>query len=489
MNRALLTALLGAVAWFASSAAAQTEPLLSGTFIQLDGQLASFDEEAWLQELHHMQAIGFDTVIVQYSRYGVTNYYPVEGVAAPGPSDLPPDEGLATLHWQAPSGTNARYLRIEVQPNSREWTMIPELRVHSAGTNIAAGRAYRLSPAPDARYADAQAPGAGKLTDGLANYSWTDMVGWVLPGDRIRIDVDLGNEQAIDAVEVLFMRSDISSVELPSGYTVATSGDGEAYVSLGESASWQPSEIVAREPLRHLLAAAEKSSFEVWLGLGLDPTFWQGKFDAASSAAENIALMLRLEALYGASPALVGWYLPEELDDRSFVSEGVHQDVIAYLGAMADAAHQHTGRPVMVAPYFGINPDATAFAAWWDVTLAGADLDVIALQDGVGTRRTTTEEGVPVYAALAAVAAKHGVELWSDLEVFEQTHGWPVDDGAWQARSADSERVLHQLQLEAPYVSKFVVFDFASYMSPRLGGRAGELYRGYQAYLTERGEP
>src|SRR5690606_31153528 len=154
--------------------------------------------------------------------------------------------------------------------------------------------------------------------------------------------------------------------------------------------------------------------------------------------------------------ALAGWYLPEEINDRTFVGADIHEAMIRYLAAVSDAAHAQTGKPVMVAPYFGMTPDAAAYAAWWDTTLERADTDVIAMQDGVGTRRTTTEEGVPVFAALADVAAKHDVALWSDLEIFEQVHGWPVDEAAWQARPADIERVLHQLELEAPHVAKFV---------------------------------
>jgi hypothetical protein len=49
--------------------------------------------------------------------------------------------------------------------------------------------------------------------------------------------------------------------------------------------------------------------------------------------------------------------------------------------------------------------------------------------------------------------------------------------------------VKHQLALEAPWVEKIVVFDFTHYMSPRLGGAAEALYRGYETYLRERGAP
>ena len=208
----------------------------------------------------------------------------------------------------------------------------------------------------------------------------------------------------------------------------------------------------------------------VWLGLSLDPNYWQGVFDPAASAAANTALMLELEALYGDSPALAGYYLPEEIDDRSFVSATAHEAMIQYLAAMVAAAHDQVGRPVMVAPYFGMAPNGETYAAWWDTTLARAPVDVIAMQDGVGTRRTTAAEGVPVYAALAPVAAKHNVALWSDLEVFEQTHSGPRRPclaGPARAYRDGSGTVGPR----GPYVAKFVTFVSPT-TCPRLGGLA-----------------
>lgn len=482
---------LTALGW----AAAQTEPVITGTFVQLNGQLAALSEEQWAQELGYMREIGMDTVIVQYSRYGDMAYFPTSDAASAAAADesavqLPPNESIGTLTWRAPAGATARHVRIEVQPDSREWTMIPELRILSGGENVAAGLGYSLTPAPAGNYLDPDARSGGKLTDGFANFAWSDMVGWQHPGDRILIGFDLGAPTPLDEVAVDFMRSDISAVEVPSGFRVSVSADGETFLPLGQVATWGEDAVIADagdwNPLGNILAAAERHGMQVWLGLSLDPDYWQGVFDPAASSASNIALMLQLEELYGASPALAGYYLPEEIDDRSFVSERAHGAMIEYLAAMVEAAHGQVGRPVMVAPYFGMNPNAEAYAAWWDVTLTSAPVDVIAMQDGVGTRRTTAEQGVPVYRALQPVAAKHGVALWSDLEVFEQTHGWPVNDLPWRARPATIDSVVEQLGLEAPYVEKFVVFDFTHYMSPRLGAASADLYRAYQAYLEER---
>ncbi|MBX3142606.1 MAG: DUF4434 domain-containing protein [Trueperaceae bacterium] len=494
--RALLACgALSALTVFGTTSAqstAGTEPVLTGSFVQLNGQLLAMSPEQWVQELGHMRAIGMDTVILQYSRYGTTTYFPSATQVQEAPSadetrvQASPDESIGTLKWTAPSDVTTRYLRIEVRPNSREWTMVPEVRVFAGGENVALGKGYSLTPAPAGNYLDPSAASGGKLTDGFANFAWSDMVGWQNPGERVLITFDLGAEFLVEAVEVDFMRSEVSAVQLPESVGVGASVDGATYVTVG-SAAWGERPVEAetevRDPIANLIAAAEHHDMQVWLGLSLDPNYWQGVFDPAVSSEANIALMLELEERYGSSPAVVGYYLPEEIEDRSFNTERAHEAMILYLAAMVEAAHGQVGKPVMVAPYFGMNPDGDFYAAWWDKTLARAPVDVIAMQDGVGTRRTTAAQGVPVYRALQPVAAKHGVALWSDLEVFEQTHGWPVNDLAWQARPATIESVIEQLQLEAPFVEKFVVFDFTHYMSPRLGAAASQLYRGYQAYL------
>src|SRR5690606_33420154 len=113
-----------------ASASAQTAPVLSGTFVQLNGQLAAMDEAAWLQELDHMRAIGMDTLIIQYSRYGDVSYFPAgdagaaedAGAGEPAGPSLPPSETLGTLTWTAPAGITTQHLRLTVTPNSREWT-------------------------------------------------------------------------------------------------------------------------------------------------------------------------------------------------------------------------------------------------------------------------------------------------------------------------------------------------------------------------------
>ena len=361
--------------------------------------------------------------------------------------------------------------------------MLAEVTAFKDGGPISLGSTYSISIAPDSRYPD---PGGKKLTDGSANWSWSEMVGWRYLTYPVTITLDLGQSQPIDEVSVKFMRSEISNVQLPeAGFSVQVSTDGASFMSAG-SATWEGStKPTAINAIETILQVADELGMQVYLGLGLNPEYWSGKFDAQGETAMNQKIMTELEDLYGSYGSLAGWYLPEELDDRNFNTPQAKEAVATYLKSMVMYARFYTHRPVMVSPYFGINPDGTAYAQWWDSVLSEAKVDIVAMQDGVGTRRTTIEESASVFAALQPIMEKHDVQFWANIEVFDQIHGWPVDAGTWQAIPATSDRVSTQLALESPYVQKVIIFEFSHYMSPRLGGKAEELYHGYTDNIQE----
>jgi len=256
------------------------------------------------------------------------------------------------------------------------------------------------------------------------------------------------------------------------------------YAAYGESVYYPSGEgfgSEARDTIGAILTAADALSMRVYLGLSLDPAVRTGTLDPGREAELNQGVLGALHRLYGARPSLAGWYLPEELDDRSFQSADATMAVKTYLSRMSGFAHDTMGLPVMVSPYFGMKPNPAAYARWWDDVLAGAKIDIVALQDGVGTHRTTVAESAGVFAALAPVFSRHGVSFWANIEVFDQTHGWPVDNGSWSADTASMERVRAQIQRETPWVEKSIIFDFPHYMSPRL---QRSLYQKYKQLLT-----
>src|SRR5207302_1326478 len=103
---------------------------------------------------------------------------------------------------------------------------------------------------------------------------------------------------------------------------------------------------------------------------------------------------------------------------------------------------------------------------------------ILTVQDGVGARgwdASAQERVTPYFQAFRDACLAGGVEIWSDLESFRLK---PDKSFA----PADAARIGRQLAAEAPFVDRFVTFDFFHYLSPR----RGELQKTfYEAYLRD----
>jgi Domain of unknown function (DUF4434) len=237
------------------------------------------------------------------------------------------------------------------------------------------------------------------------------------------------------------------------------------------------------DPLEHILAAADDTRTRVFMGLQLNDAFWNDEFDSEANLARNSATLNELYRRYRSHPSLAGWYVPEEISDHTPRKPELAEALIEYIGKITALAHETTGLPVMISPYFGQQPDAEAYARWWDEKALGRmNIDILAMQDGVGTHRTTIAESRPVYEALKPVLRRHGVAFWANNESFDQTHGWPVDEDGWAARPVDFDTFMEQVNSTAPFVKKIVTFEFTSYMNPQIPGRSQTLYEAYRAY-------
>jgi len=225
---------------------------------------------------------------------------------------------------------------------------------------------------------------------------------------------------------------------------------------------------------------AEKYSLKVFLGLGLFNFAYDSGFDLDTEIQSNLTLFSQLNSIFKDSPSLAGWYIPHELDDRNFSSLYAKKKVYNFFGTVSDFIHANSSLPVMISPYFGMKPDSRSYAAWWNDFFKHTAIDILAMQDGVGTKKVDYTCAAMVFKDLEDTMRKNNVEFWADIEVFEAVHGYPIDSQPWQARCADFERVKKQLEYISPYVTKSVIFDYPHYFSPRL---KNGLYENYQNLL------
>ena len=226
-----------------------------------------------------------------------------------------------------------------------------------------------------------------------------------------------------------------------------------------------------------ILNAARDVEIKVFLGLQLDSGFWDQQFDLPARVQLNIAIMNELHQRYGGHVGLGGWYLPEEIDDLTS-NQPYANDLIEYLGRLTTRASELSQLPVMISPFFSADVDASAYARWWDEkVLPRVNLTILALQDGVGTHRTKISGVARVYQTLAPVMDRHQAHFWANVEAFDQTSGWPVNQEPWSASSASVDQFKRQVLTTAPFTSKTILFEYTQYVSPDVSSRAAALFR------------
>jgi uncharacterized protein DUF4434 len=242
----------------------------------------------------------------------------------------------------------------------------------------------------------------------------------------------------------------------------------------------------AVDAIENVLDAADGHGMDVFLGLHLDPDqFSTSTFDLPRNLAQGQAELSELWTRYGSHESMAGWYMPQEISDyMAFYQPQLRNSILSYTKSMTDQAHTASELPMMISPYFGQNPNAAAYANWWDTTgLPQTGVDIVAMQDGVGTHRTTIEQSRAVFQALEQVMRDHEVAFWANNESFNQIHGWPVDTQSWAATPTSIETFVAQIESTNPFVEKAITFEFSHYMSPQGTPATIALYQNYKDYF------
>jgi hypothetical protein len=244
----------------------------------------------------------------------------------------------------------------------------------------------------------------------------------------------------------------------------------------------------ARSPVAALLEAASREGMEVLLGLHEDRR-WPDRFtgDEIPPPLHDEAEARRLGAEYGSSRAFAGWYIPHEIDDATWGTEDGARRLNAFLRRTTERLHALVpGRPVAIAPFFTRTLRPRAHARWWRTVLAGSGVNVLILQDGVGTSRASPEQAALYLRELRPVLALLGIRLWSVVELFRQLHGEPVDGKPFAAVPARFEVVRRSLGAEWPWVERTVAFAVPNHMDPERGPAQARLHREYVRWCKER---
>lgn len=246
--------------------------------------------------------------------------------------------------------------------------------------------------------------------------------------------------------------------------------------------------------LQRILEGAAAQGMKVRLGLVHDPDYWNriGRDPAQVQVylrrhrLASAALAERLVQAAAGHPAFAGWYLPEEIDEITWQPPEKRALLQAHLRETAAMLHDLPGpQSIAISGFTGGRQEPAALAAFWQEVLAGSGIDLLMLQDGFGVQPMLASDLGLYLSALEGAAAAAGAELAVIPELFVQTGGPPLDEGAFDATPAPLERILVQLRAVPPALSQRVGFS-AEYITSAAGRPAAlSLQRQYLSWLRD----
>ncbi len=274
--------------------------------------------------------------------------------------------------------------------------------------------------------------------------------------------------------------------------------------------TYYPSSLQGRklekDLLTNLLNYGQKNNIKIYIGLNINDEWWE-IIDKSptelnewwnNEAAESIMLVndiwnkyKQYAKLHGFN-ALAGWYIAFEADNFYFNTVEKQNILAKQYNVIVNNIHKITNLPVMISPYFnralGLIYGPKKWRSMWENILYQTDIDIIALQDGIGCDREVICEDKNREKAIKNVGkwfkatrdairkSKKKIELWSDLETFVEERV----DGKSRFEAASIDRIICQIEAELPLVDKFTSFSFQAYQDY---DKAPRLFEDYKKYV------
>lgn len=223
------------------------------------------------------------------------------------------------------------------------------------------------------------------------------------------------------------------------------------------------------------LQMGEEYGLDIYIGLQLNHEWFANYTNDAAWLDEEAGiageLIEDLWTQYGSYDSFKGWYLSFEVDNWNLPNAASWQQMADFYNDVTTVAHTVSpGLPIMISPFYnvsgGLNP--SGWQTMWSYILSRTDIDIIALQDGIGAGHAVTSDLASWFAATqnAIAASSPGTALWADTETFNMDF-----------RPMDMRLMLDNMLAVEPYVSHYTSFSFNHYMSPQT---VNPLY--YQTY-------
>jgi len=168
-----------------------------------------------------------------------------------------PNAADGHIPFQPDAPVAARYATLLLRSNG--WLMVSEVRIISAGRNVAPTSRYAFRPAPTGEGTEKYADDGLRLTDGIIahRFSPTALTGWADDTPRT-ITIDLGAERPVRRVVTWTLGGGKFGIFAPLSVEMQTSADGRSWQLLGKAD--RPSDLVEEGRLEAIAytASAER---------------------------------------------------------------------------------------------------------------------------------------------------------------------------------------------------------------------------------------
>ncbi|NKD86271.1 DUF4434 domain-containing protein [Haematospirillum jordaniae] len=226
-------------------------------------------------------------------------------------------------------------------------------------------------------------------------------------------------------------------------------------------------------PLPGLLAMAERNGIGLWIGLDLDPSFFQVHernpdllrvyFLRRELALE--ALLPDLGRLVATSPALHGWYITDELDDLHWQDTTRRALLTEHLAKITELLSSLTEHPVLIAisGFSNGRTSPSVLAEFWDTVLTKGRIDRLLFQDSIGAGKLSVQESTLYRDALAK---KLGQRVHMVVEAFSVQQQNP-DGSQFVGIPASTTEMHERLRLAmGAAMARPVLFSAPEYLLP-----------------------
>lgn len=245
-----------------------------------------------------------------------------------------------------------------------------------------------------------------------------------------------------------------------------------------------PHEMGANTPVATIVDLAKQSGIRVWFGLAFDSGYWEEIKQSPELLRPYFRTRLQdlagfLDGLNAATAGVpfAGWYIPDEIDDRTWLDPGERVVLKTYLAeTVALLKARHPGSKVAISGFSNSFADPDLLASLWADVIKASGVDLLLFQDGVGEGKVSLDNIGLYYEALDNAVRSVGAQLGAVVELFSVT-----SDG--RRLPATIDRIRKQIAV-ANRLTNFptVAFSVPDYMSELAGRRASDLLSNFLSW-------